>query len=123
VTPFGIYNYLAEHHAALLAEKVGALSLDYQRARHKNPDQRLQEVYNWSRINMEWLQAFRCVGRGLSAASWNTHGGSEPRVLPASAHDDGDFDLARQTLRLLRKQSDKGMPTPMCMRSRTDGQW
>jgi len=105
----GIYNYLAEHHAALLAEKVAHYRSIIKRARIRIPDQRLQEVYNWSRINMEWLvRDVPGVGRGLSGGfmEYPWWFGTETYSLQALTMT-GDFDLAKQTLRLLRKQSDK----------------
>src|SRR5262249_38703921 len=63
----GAYNYLAKHHAALLMQKVTHYRSIIDRARIKIPDQRLQEVYSWVRINMEWLlRDVPGVGRGLS---------------------------------------------------------
>jgi len=105
----GIYNFLAEHHAALLAEKVAHHRSLINRARITIPDQRLQEVYNWSRINMEWLvRDVPGIGRGLSAGfmEYPWWFGTETYSLQALTAT-GDFDLAKQTLRLLRSQSDK----------------
>ena len=105
----GIYNYLAEHHAALLAEKVAHYRSLINRARIRIPDQRLQEVYNWSRINMEWLvRDVPGIGRGLSGGfmEYPWWFGTETYSLQALTAT-GDFDLAKQTLRLLRNQSNK----------------
>jgi len=104
-----IYNDLAEHHAALLAEKVTRYRSIIDRARITIPDQRLQDVYGWVRINMEWLvREVPGVGRGLSGGfmEYPWWFGTETYSLQAATMT-GDFDLARQTLRLLRQQSDK----------------
>jgi hypothetical protein len=62
-----VYDYLAKHHVALLAQKVAHYASIIKRARIRIPDQRLQDVYNWTRINMEWLvRDVPGVGRGLS---------------------------------------------------------
>jgi len=105
----GIYNFLAEHHAALLVEKVAHHRSLINRARITIPDQRLQEVYNWSRINMEWLvRDVPGIGRGVSGGfmEYPWWFGTETYSLQALTAT-GDFDLAKQTLRLLRNQSDK----------------
>jgi glycogen debranching enzyme len=105
----GIYNFLAEHHAALLAEKVARHRSLINSARITIPDQRLQEVYSWSRINMEWLvRDVPGIGRGLSAGfmEYPWWFGTETYSLQALTAT-GDFDLAKQTLRLLRNQSNK----------------
>jgi glycogen debranching enzyme len=105
----GIYRYLAEHHAALLAQKVAHYRSLIDRARIRIPDQRLQQVYNWSRINMEWLvRDVPGIGRGLSGGfmEYPWWFGTETYSLQALTAS-GDFDLARQTLRLLWNQSNK----------------
>ncbi len=80
-----------------------------QRARIRIPDQRLQDVYNWTRINMEWLiRDVPGVGRGLSAGfmEYPWWFGTETYSLQALMRS-GDFRLVKQTLRLLRAQSCK----------------
>jgi glycogen debranching enzyme len=103
------YDYLAKHHAALLAQKVADYASIINRARIRIPDQRLQDVYNWTRINMEWLvRDVPGIGRGLSAGfmEYPWWFGTETYSLQALTRT-GDFDLAKQTLRLLRNQSYK----------------
>jgi len=46
------YRYLSRHSATLDAKNVAHYASLINRARVRIPDQRLQEVYNWSRINM-----------------------------------------------------------------------
>lgn len=103
------YEYLATHHVALLAQKVAHYASIIKRARITIPDQRLQDVYNWTRINMEWLvRDVPGIGRGLSAGfmEYPWWFGTETYSLQALVRT-GDFDLAEQTLRLLRSQSNK----------------
>ena len=103
------YHYLSEHYAELLAQKVAHYGSIINRARLKIPDLRLQEVYTWSRINMEWLvRDVPGIGRGLSAGfmEYPWWFGTETYSVQALTAT-GDFELARQTLRLLRKISDK----------------
>jgi len=104
-----IYDDLAKHHVGLLAQKVAHYASIVKRARIRIPDQRLQDVYNWTRINMEWLvRDVPGVGRGLSAGfmEYPWWFGTETYSLQALMRT-GDFDLAKQTLRLLRDQSNK----------------
>ncbi len=103
------YDYLAKHQVALLAEKVAHYGSIINRARIRIPDERLQEVYNWSRIDMEWLvRDVAGIGRGLSGGfmEYPWWFGTETYSLQALTAT-GDFDLARQTLKLLRDQSNK----------------
>jgi glycogen debranching enzyme len=103
------YEHLAKHHAALLTEKTAHYASIVNRARIRIPDRRLQEVYDWSRINMEWLvRDVPGIGRGLSGGfmEYPWWFGTETYSLQALTAT-GDFELARQTLRLLRSQSDK----------------
>ncbi len=103
------YNHLSTHHVELLAQKVAHYDSIIKRARLRIPDPRLQDVYNWSRINMEWLvREVPGIGRGLSAGfmEYPWWFGTETYSVQALTAT-GDFELARQTLRLLRKISDK----------------
>ena len=105
----GIYHDLAEHHAVLLTQKVAHYRSIINRARIRIPDPRLEEVYSWVRINMEWLvRDVPGVGRGLSGGfmEYPWWFGTETYSLEALTAS-GDFALARQTLRLLRKYSDQ----------------
>ena len=103
------YDYLAMHHVALLAEKVAHYASIINRARITIPDLRLQEVYGWVRINMEWLvRDVPGIGRGLGGGfmEYPWWFGTETYSLQALTTT-GDFELAKQTLRLLKNQSMK----------------
>jgi glycogen debranching enzyme len=103
------YDELARDHRRLLTEKVAHYRSIIDRARIRIPDQRLQEIYDWSRINMEWLvRDVPGVGRGLSGGfmEYPWWFGTETYSLQALTAT-GDFELATQTLRLLRDQSYK----------------
>jgi glycogen debranching enzyme len=103
------WNHLARSHAQLLATKEAHYASIIQRARVRIPDQRLQEVYNWVRINVEWLvRDVPGLGRGLSGGlmeyPWwfGTDASYSLQALMAT----GDFALVKHTLRLLRSRSD-----------------
>lgn len=101
------YKYLASNHASLLAKKVEHYAALIDRARIRIPDARLQEVYNWVKINMEWLvRDVPGIGRGLGGGlmEYPWWFGTETYSLQALIAT-GDFDLAKATLRLLRDQS------------------
>src|SRR5205814_3941451 len=100
------YNYLAKNHATLLAKKKAHYAAIIARARVRIPDQRLQEVYNWVKVNTEWLvRDVPGIGRGLGGGlmEYPWWFGTETYSLQALAAT-GAFDLAKQTLRLLRDQ-------------------
>jgi glycogen debranching enzyme len=103
------YVYLANHHRRLLATKKAHYAALINRARITIPDRRLQQVYNWVRINAEWLvRDVPAMGRGLGGGlmEYPWWFGTETYSLQALIAT-GDADLARQTLRLLRDQSAK----------------
>jgi len=100
------YRYLATHRATLLAKNVAHYASIIDRARIRIPDQHLQEVYNWVRVNTEWLvRDVPGIGRGLGAGlmeyPWWFPDMYSLQALTAT----GDFDLAKQSLRLLHTQS------------------
>src|SRR6266540_5892450 len=103
------YHYLAANQASLLEEKKAHYASLIDRARVRIPDQRLPEVYNWVRIDAEWLAREvpgmgRGLGGGLMEYPWWF--GTETYSLQALMAS-GNFDLAKQTLRLLKNQSMK----------------
>jgi glycogen debranching enzyme len=103
----GTYKYLASNHASLLARKKAHYASIIDRARVTIPDQRLQEVYNWVKVNAEWLvREVPGIGRGLGGGlmEYPWWFGTETYSLQALMAT-GDFDLAKQTLRLLKNQS------------------
>jgi hypothetical protein len=103
------YKYLAKNHATLLARKKGHYASIIERARVRIPDQRLQAVYNWVKVNTEWLvREVPGIGRGLGGGlmEYPWWFGTETYSLQALMAT-GEFDLAKQTLRLLKNQSMK----------------
>lgn len=104
----GAFTALARNHARLLERKKAHYAALIDRARVRIPDRRLQEVYNWVRINMEWLiRDVPGMGRGLGGGLmeypwWFPDMYSLPALIAT-----GDFELAKQNLRLLRRVSAK----------------
>jgi glycogen debranching enzyme len=103
------YRHLATNHAPLLERKKQRYAALLQRARVRIPDRRLQEVYDWVRINMQWLVrdvpgTGRAVGGGLMEYPWWF--GTETYSLQALTAT-GDFELPTENLRLLRRYSDE----------------
>jgi glycogen debranching enzyme len=104
------FTHIARNHPQLLERKKAHYASLLTRARIRIPDQKLQQVYDWVRINNEWMvRDVPGIGRGLGAGlmeypwwfgtdgAYSLHG-----VIPT-----GDFALVKQTLRLLREQSAK----------------
>jgi glycogen debranching enzyme len=103
------YAYLARHQASLLVRKKAHYAAILDRARVRIPDPRLQEVYNWVRVNAEWLvRDVPGVGRGLGGGfmEYPWWFGTETYSLQATLAA-GNPELAKQTLRLLKSQSAK----------------
>ena len=103
------YDHLATRHVSLLAAKVALYRSILARARIRIPDRRLQEVYDWSRIDVHWLDRdVPGVGRGVSGGfiEYPWWFGTETYTLQALT-ETGDVGLVEDTLRLLRDQSYK----------------
>ncbi len=101
------YRHLARNHGSLLEAKQRHYAAIIERARVRIPDQRLQEVYNWVRINSEWLvRDVPGIGRGLGAGlmEYPWWFGTETYSLQALMAT-GDVDLVKRMLRLLNGQS------------------
>lgn len=103
------YAFLARNHASLLSRKQAHYATLLDKARIRIPDRRLQEVYNWVKVNAEWLvRDVPGIGRGLGGGfmEYPWWFGTETYSLQALL-EAGNADLAKQTLRLLKTQSDK----------------
>jgi glycogen debranching enzyme len=103
------FDYLARQHEPLLRNKKAHYGLLLRKARIRIPDQRLQQVYDWVRVNAEWLvREVPGMGRGLGGGlmEYPWWFGTETYSLQALAAS-GNAELAKQSLRLLRDQSAK----------------
>jgi glycogen debranching enzyme len=105
----GVYRRVATSHPRLLERKQRRIAALLTRARVTIPDTALQQVYDWVRINMDWLvRDVPGIGRGLSGAlmEYPWWFGTETYSLQALIAT-GDFELPKETLRLLRRWSEK----------------
>jgi Bacterial alpha-L-rhamnosidase 6 hairpin glycosidase domain len=103
------FSNLTKNDSALLEKKKQHYQSIVERANITIPDQGLQEVYNWVKVNTEWLiRDVPGVGRGLGGAlmEYPWWFGTETYSLQAIAAI-GNFDLAKDTLRLLKHHSMK----------------
>jgi alpha-L-rhamnosidase-like protein len=103
------YAHLARHHVGLLPKKMAHYTALLDKARIRIPDHRLQEVYNWVKVDAEWLaRDVPGIGRGLGGGfmEYPWWFGTETYSLQALLAA-GNADLAKQTLRLLKTQSAK----------------
>jgi glycogen debranching enzyme len=103
------YAGIARDHERLLQRQRERYASLLDRARVSIPDRRLQEVYDWVRINTQWTVRDvpgigRGVGGGLMEYPWWF--GTETYTLQALIAS-GEADLAKAMLRLLRRQSMK----------------
>ena len=103
------YRYLAANHRSLLATKQRLYASLIHPPTESIPDRPLQEVYDWVRVNTAWLvRDVPGIGRGLGGGlmEYPWWFGTETYSLQALMAT-GNFELAKQTLRLLKSQSMK----------------
>jgi glycogen debranching enzyme len=103
------FSQLARHHRELLQMKKARYAALIDGASISIPDPQLQQVYDWVKIDAEWLaRDVPGLGRGLSGGvmEYPWWFGTETYSLQALLAS-GDAALAMQTLRLLRKVSAK----------------
>jgi glycogen debranching enzyme len=103
------YAGIARDHERLLQRQRERYASLLDRARVSIPDRRLQEVYDWVRVNTRWTVRDvpgmgRGVGGGLMEYPWWF--GTETYTLQALIAS-GEADLAKANLRLLNRQSMK----------------
>jgi glycogen debranching enzyme len=102
----GAFTYLARNHARLLEKKKAHYAAIIERARVRIPDRRLQDVYNWTKVNTEWhVREVPGIGRGLGAGLMEYPWWFSDTYTVQALIATGDFDLAKQALRFLRRQS------------------
>ncbi|HKU62338.1 MAG TPA: hypothetical protein VJQ44_14025 [Gemmatimonadales bacterium] len=107
-TAIDTYHTLSRHYDRLLATQKANYQALLRRARIAIPDRRLQQVFDWVKVDNQWLvRDVPGIGRGINAGlmeyPWwfGTDAGYALQAVAAT----GNFDLARATLRLLRDRS------------------
>ena len=95
--------------ASLLGKKITYYTALINKAKIIIPDKRLQEVYNWIKINTHWLirdvpESGRGLGAGFMEYPWWF--GCHNTYALQGALVSGDLSLALSTLRLIKKISE-----------------
>lgn len=102
------YKFILRNYAGLLLKKKALYHSIYNRAKVSIPDTALLQVYNWVKINTQWLvRDVPGVGRGLSAGvmEYPWWFGCDNSYALQGVMETGDFKLAEETLRLLKNKS------------------
>lgn len=102
------YQFILKNHAELLRKKKALYKAIDNRAKIAIPDTSLLQVYNWVKVNTQWLvRDVPGVGRGLSAGvmEYPWWFGCDNTYALQGVMETGDFKLAKETLRLLKNKS------------------
>ena len=102
------YKFIGENYAELLRKKKVLYNTINNRARISIPDTSLLQVYNWVKVNTQWLvRDVPGVGRGLSAGvmEYPWWFGCDNTYALQGVMETGDFELAEETLKLLKNKS------------------
>jgi glycogen debranching enzyme len=107
------YTRLAEEHAQLSQDKLAAYQHIAETSQLITPDAQLNEAAAWSKvINQMFMRDVPGIGRGVGAGMpeypWWFGIDTEYAVLPML--QSGQFELVRDTLRLLKAQSERLNP-------------
>jgi hypothetical protein len=104
------YEDLIKNNASLLQEKKRHYGNIIRRARLDIPDKKLQQVYTWNKINTEWLVSnVPGIGvfLGAGAIEYPWLFGCDNSYALQGVIATGNPDLAKATLRLIKKISEK----------------
>src|SRR5262249_5028895 len=102
--------YLIRNYSELLERKESRYLSILNRAKISIPDRSLQKAYEWIKFNDEWLaRDVPAIGRGLAAGypEYPWWFGCDNTYSLQAVMASGDFELAEQTLRLLKDVSMK----------------
>ncbi len=105
---FTVYQDIKKNYASLLETKKSRYQTLLERARISIPDKRLQQVYDWVKINTDWLvRTVPEIGTGLTAGymEYPWWFGCDNTYALQAVLATGDMELAKNTLRLLLKKS------------------
>ncbi len=101
-------SFLIDHYNHLLESKKQVFTTLLKRSKITIPDKHLQNVYDWVKINTEWLtREVPGIGRGLSAGymEYPWWFGCDNTYAIQGLLATGNFSLAKQTLNLLYERS------------------
>ncbi|MDB4919174.1 MAG: amylo-alpha,6-glucosidase [Mucilaginibacter sp.] len=99
---------MLKHYNELLKEKINNYKKVISRAQITIPDAQLQDVYNWVKINTNWLiRSVQGTGTGLTAGymEYPWWFGCDNTYALQGVLATGDFKLAKSTLGLLYNKS------------------
>ncbi len=102
------YKFILQNYPELLRKKKALYDAIYNRAKISVPDTALQQVYNWIKVNTQWLvRDVPGVGRGLGAGlmEYPWWFGCDNTYALQGVMETGDFKLAEETLRILKNKS------------------
>lgn len=105
-----VYSELAQNEASLLAQKKEVYTALLERSQVALPDKKLEETYNWVKINTQWLVSdLPGIGRflGAGAIEYPWLFGCDNSYALQGVLASGDFELAKSTLRILKQVSEK----------------
>ena len=104
------YKDILANHSEMLEDKKMYYTQLLERGRINIPDKKLQEVYNWCKINTEWLAAdMESAGRflGAGAIEYPWLFGCDNSYSLQGLVATGDQKLAKETLRVIKEMSEK----------------
>jgi glycogen debranching enzyme len=105
-----VFFDLAENKDVLLSEKKTLYHSVLERAKIDIPDKKLEETYNWVKINTQWLVSdLKGIGRflGAGAIEYPWLFGCDNSYAIQGVLATSDFELAKSTLLLLKDVSEK----------------
>lgn len=100
---------LLKNGESLLKEKKAYYASILQRARIDIPDKKLEQAYNWGKLNTEWLVCdLPATGRflGAGAVEYPWLFGCDNFYALQGVTQTGDFNLAKTTLRAIKNVSE-----------------
>lgn len=104
------YEEISKHESDLLEQKKSHYARVLKRGQISIPDKKLQEVYNWCKVNTEWLVAdLDDVGRflGAGAVEYQWLFGCDNSYALQGVVASGDHLLAEETLAVIKNMSEK----------------
>ncbi|MDR1371042.1 MAG: amylo-alpha-1,6-glucosidase, partial [Dysgonamonadaceae bacterium] len=105
-----VLSGLIENKDVLLSQKKALYRSVLERAKIEIPDKKLEETYNWVKINTQWLVSdLKGIGRflGAGAVEYPWLFGCDNSYAIQGVLATSDFELAKSTLLLLKNVSER----------------